>query len=536
MPLPINVREVLEGQVVEWERLEFKAGWNPEAVLHTLCAFANDFHNLGGGYLFIGIEERDGRPVLPPVGLEPGDLDRIQKEIVRLGHRITPSYHPVVEPYVIDGRHVLALWAPGGTSRPYKAPLSLAKDNPRHAFYIRKASSTVEAKGGDERDLISLAAHVPFDDRPNQRASLDDLQLGLIQAHLREIGSDLLAASGRMDFAALCERMKIVDGPREHRWPRNVGLLFFNDQPEEFFPQVQIDVVQFPDGPGGDRIFERTFTGPLGRQLRDALAYIRNVVLEETVQKFPDRAEADRYFNYPYTAVEEALVNAVYHRSYEEREPIEVRVLPDHLTVTSFPGPDRSISIADLKAGSFVARRYRNRRIGEFLKELKLTEGRGTGVPKIVRAMRANGSPPPKFKTDRERSYFVTILPIHPGAQARMVGVEPAGGLPSPTSGASPRARDGTEQVTGQVTEQVVSGLTPRELDLLRLCEVPRNRSEIMAELGLNSREHVRSRYLQPLLDRKLLELTQPNSPRSPTQRYRTTGLGLAALDRSARA
>jgi len=22
---------------------------NPEVVLHTLCAFANDFHNLGGG-------------------------------------------------------------------------------------------------------------------------------------------------------------------------------------------------------------------------------------------------------------------------------------------------------------------------------------------------------------------------------------------------------------------------------------------------------------------------------------------------------
>jgi len=32
---------------------------------------------------------------------------------------------------------------------------------------------------------------------------------------------------------------------------------------------------------------------------------------------------------------------------------------------------------------SFATRRYRNRRIGEFLKELSLTEGRGTGVPKM---------------------------------------------------------------------------------------------------------------------------------------------------------
>jgi predicted HTH transcriptional regulator len=54
MRLPINIDDVLRGQTVEWERLEFKKGWNPEAILHTLCAFANDFHNLGGGYIFIG--------------------------------------------------------------------------------------------------------------------------------------------------------------------------------------------------------------------------------------------------------------------------------------------------------------------------------------------------------------------------------------------------------------------------------------------------------------------------------------------------
>ena len=69
MPLPINIHEILKGRLVEWERLEFKKGWNPEAVLHTLCAFANDFHNWGGGYIFIGIEAKQRRPVLPPAGL-----------------------------------------------------------------------------------------------------------------------------------------------------------------------------------------------------------------------------------------------------------------------------------------------------------------------------------------------------------------------------------------------------------------------------------------------------------------------------------
>ena len=60
MSLPININEVLQGRPVEWERLEFKRGWNPEAVLHTLCTFANDFYNLGGGYVFLGIADDNG--------------------------------------------------------------------------------------------------------------------------------------------------------------------------------------------------------------------------------------------------------------------------------------------------------------------------------------------------------------------------------------------------------------------------------------------------------------------------------------------
>jgi len=64
--LPININDLINARTVEWERLEFKEGWNPEDVLHTMCAFANDFHNLGGGYIILGIKEKNGRPVLPP--------------------------------------------------------------------------------------------------------------------------------------------------------------------------------------------------------------------------------------------------------------------------------------------------------------------------------------------------------------------------------------------------------------------------------------------------------------------------------------
>ena len=55
-------------------------------------------------------------------------------------------------------------------------------------------------------------------------------------------------------------------------------------------------------------------------------------------------------------------------------------------------------------------RRYRNRRIGDFLKEMHLTEGRNTGFRKILKALERNGSPLPEFITDDEHSFFITRL------------------------------------------------------------------------------------------------------------------------------
>ncbi len=107
LSLPISMDDVLRGKSVEWERLEYKAGWNPEAVLHSICAFANDFHNLGGGYIVIGVTEEKGRPVLPPAGLSPDALDAIQKELLNLGHSsIQPMYHPLSTPCEVDGKWI----------------------------------------------------------------------------------------------------------------------------------------------------------------------------------------------------------------------------------------------------------------------------------------------------------------------------------------------------------------------------------------------------------------------------------------------
>ena len=165
---------------------------------------------------------------------------------------------------------------------------------------------------------------------------------------------------------------------------------------------------------GGDKIIEKIFKGPLHIQLREAILYINNRIIQEQVIKQPDVPEARRFFNYPKAAIEEAIANAVYHKGYDEREPIEVRVLPDCIQIVSHPGADRSVSIEGLQKYEVFSSRYRNRRIGEFLKEMRLTEGRNTGFRKIVNALKDNGSPLPVFYTDENRLSFAVTIYQHP--------------------------------------------------------------------------------------------------------------------------
>ena len=229
--LPINLDSLLHQRSVESERVEYKRSWNPEAVLHSICAFANDFHNLGGGYAVVGVEEKNGRPVLPQAGLLPEQIDRIQKELLNLGNAaIQPPCHPLTAVYEVQGRLILILWVPGGETRPYKARIRLGEKNTGWAYYLRKHTSTVQARGEDERELLSLAATVPYDDRCNQGAGLADLSPLLMREHLQEIGSELADAAATMNT----EELDLTEG-RSTGIPKILRVMRANGSPRPVF-------------------------------------------------------------------------------------------------------------------------------------------------------------------------------------------------------------------------------------------------------------------------------------------------------------
>ena len=163
------------------------------------------------------------------------------------------------------------------------------------------------------------------------------------------------------------------------------------------------------------------------------------------------------------------------------------------------------MQIEAFEKGRVNSRRYRNRRIGEFFKDLGMTEGRSTGIKKIIDSMAENTSSKPIFDFDEEHTYFQVTLPVHEEVLKKVSIIE--------------------ENTTPQVTPQV--------LNLLENLEDEMTRDEIMQQLNLKDRKNFRENYLNPAIDNKLIELTIPDKPQSSKQKYRVTSNGKEVLKQS---
>ena len=418
MALPINIEDLLNKQRIESNRIEFKKGWNPTKIYQTICAFANDFDNIGGGYILVGVEEDNGIAKRPVFGVSEKELDRIQREMIGYDNKIHPYYCSRTSLEEIDGKCVLVIWVPSGLDRPYDVMDDVTKRDARSRWYVRRGTSTIEAKGEVLTELREMANRTPFDDRGNSELSINDLSPVLIYDYLRKIRSRLAQSFLTTSVEKTLEQMDLFVGPLERRYLKNVAAMMFCERPDKFFPYTQVEIVHFSGGAElepSNMIEAPVIKGSVPTIIQATLDYLRTNIIREQIIKPKDKAESIRFFNYPYQALEEAVVNALYHRDYQVREPIEITIEPHAISILSHSGPDRSISEESIRAGRRLqTRRYRNRRLGEFLKELDLSEGRATGIPTIQEELKRNGSPSATFDTDSDRTYFLITIPCHP--------------------------------------------------------------------------------------------------------------------------
>ena len=521
MALPINIADLLEKRKVESNRIEFKEGWNPTSIYHSICAFANDIDNIGGGYILVGVKEVNGMAQRPVKGLPVESLDKIQREMLQFNQLIEPQYSPRVSIEEIDGKSVLVIWVTTGHNRPYTVPADVNAKLKKPVFYIRYGSSSIEAKGEFLDQLRDMANRVPFDDRGNENIPMEDISPLLLKDYLKKVDSRLVKEDFTSNMERILEQMDLLDGPIENRLVKNVAAMMFAEHPEKYFKTTQVDIVLFPEGleNNPDNFIEvPVIKGPVPTMIRETLNYLRINVVKERIHKPEDDERSIKVFNYPYQALEEAVVNALYHRDYMQREPVEITVEPDKISILSYSGPDRSISMEDInEAKALRSRRYRNRRLGDFLKELNLTEGRATGIPTIQKKLRENGSPKAMIKTDEARTFFLIIIPcrkdfVQVDEKVQNTDIELV------------------MRKMSKLCPSYVQDMTQTEVENMAKCLL-RAIKEISAQNMLDgiediSYKHLRRKYLDKLLDMGAVVMTIPEKPTSSKQKYRLSELG----------
>lgn len=251
-----------------------------------------------------------------------------------------------------------------------------------------------------------------FDICGNEDAVIHDLRYHRIYEYLRRTGSPLAEMAYAMPYEELCREMGMVSGPDGNLKPSNAGVLFFTERPEEFLPGACIDVVYKPV-PSGDGMEEYHVTGPLDVQIENAISIASRLIGQLWGMRAGPDAKA--VASYPLVAVRELLVNAVYHKSYQIPEPVRITLTPSSIEFLTYPGPDASISDEEIRRNQLTVGACRNIRIGECLKALGYAKRCNTGIPKAVKSLSDNGSPPLEIKTDSRRTYFKAVLRVHPG-------------------------------------------------------------------------------------------------------------------------
>lgn len=260
--------------------------------------------------------------------------------------------------------------------------------------YLKRIGSHKAIIPTEELQRLLATKHlvVPFEEWPAIGATLDDLDRTRFAAYYRRrFGHSLEGA--RLPWARLLAGLKLAIQVNEERpWePTNVGLLLFAERPDRWISGAYIDLAVYAhrvsDGNTADT---RRFFGPIPEQIEAVLAYLRASPLLTTVSHKEDVGRRDRPA-YALWALQEAIVNAVVHRSYQLRgSQIRIFLFPDRIEVWSPGRLHNTLTPEDLYAGCQPIRR--NQLLAGFLRDYespvtgtKHMETRGEGFLNLVR-------------------------------------------------------------------------------------------------------------------------------------------------------
>lgn len=504
----------------ESRRLEFKEIVpKGDQLAKTVIAFANG----AGGKIVLGVKDS-------PREIAGVDEKKIFETEERINNTVFDLCNPVIVPEVylqsVSGKTLLVVEIFPGSNKPY-----YLKNTGKHeGTYIRVGSTNRKVSIEMIEELERQKRRISFDSLPVYDLTPDDLDLSRFKKEFKE-------KSGKEIKGDILKNKGLLHSERDKVYPRNAAILLSDSSVrKQYFPYAKIECARFKGSKKNVFLDQLTIEEPIFASIEPCIAFIKkNIALGSTIGEI---YREDRW-EYPLEAVREAIINAVIHRDYSILgSDIKVAIYDDMLEITS-PGslPDL-LSFDELGSGRSE---IRNRVIAPIFKDMTLIEGWGIGFQKMKEYL----SEYPEldlilqevghaFQVQFVKKGTKQALSKHQAGTKSKIEKGPSQGRVRAESGLSQgRVKDnkGTKQALSRHQVGTKYLISPEQAKILQACIEPMQLSELLEELNRSDRTKFKKKIINPLIEEGLLEMTEPDRPKSPTQKYRTTEKGKELIE-----
>ncbi len=382
-----NLQKIIaEGESVE---VEFKQSFHSvQEIARVIAAFANT----QGGLLILGVKS-DGTIE----GIKE-NLDLVQQKISQANFIIHPAPLTNVGIHTLNHKKIILITI-------HKADSSVFH-SVEGVIYVRLGSTVQKLEGQSIVEFLRNRQILLFEESLEFSASLKDIDENKVKEYLNlRKQTDYLQNHSVKDFLL---SKKLISFQPEVKL-KSAALLFFAKDPQSFFHYSLIKLVRF-DGIEPIKVLAyEEAKGNLPQIIDHSVNFMRRFIAKEFVITETKRKEIPFL---PEDAVREAIINAVAHRDYFNKNEIQLSIFDDRIEITNPGGLPEGMSPELL--GSFSIQR--NPKIYQLLKDYAYMEGIGSGISRIRRLMKENKLSDPEFIITKD--FFRLVLRLRKGKEA----------------------------------------------------------------------------------------------------------------------
>ena len=383
---------------------------------HALRAFVRPcqrFSNTRGGVVVLGVDETANFAV---TGVT--DAAKMSADLAaQCSDEMEPAVRPLIGIHQVEDNSVVVAEIPE-MAREQK-PVFYKGAGINQGSYVRVGDGDRKLSSYEVQVMLSSRGQ-PRDDESLTRCTVADLNPELVELlvlRLRRVRPRAFQHLEKMDVLRRAKVIATADDGSDR--VTLAGLLALGEYPQAEYPQLMISFVHYPtvsgveDSSGTRFVDNLVVEGSIPVMVIDALSAVRRNMSRRAVVSGVGRQDV---WEYPETALREAIVNALVHRDLSPAAigtQVQIEMYPDRLVVRNPGGLFGPVTVE--KLGEEGVSSSRNAALLRLLEEVPIPgedrtvcENRGSGIRSMIASLRAAGMSQPKF-VDRISSFQVTF-------------------------------------------------------------------------------------------------------------------------------